>query len=133
METIKLTADSVRITQNDELGIFNLLYTLVEDDAFEELGYELFKADQLMDSDEYGNDPDEIEDWFFDHSKVTDEGLKAKEFYNRDIGRNDIRVWCRETREVTVSGIKFVASASASKDEMYNNREAQKVVELKVW
>ena len=133
METIKLTADSVRITQNDELGIFDLLYTLVEDDAFEELGYELFKADQLMDSDEYGNDPDEVEDWFFGHSKVTDRGLKAKEFYNQDIGCNDIRVWSSETREVIVSGIKFVVSASASKDEMYNNREAQKAVELKVW
>ena len=130
---IKLTADSVCIDQNDNLGVFDIFYTLVEDEAFEELGNELFKADQLMDSDEYGNDPDEVEDWFFENSRVTDWRGKAKEFYNPIIGRNDIKVECQETREAIVNGIKFIVSVSASKSEMYKNREAQKMIELKIW
>lgn len=130
---IKLTVDSVCIDQNDELGVFDLFYTLVEDEAFEELGNELFKAEQLMDSDEYGNDPDEVENWFFENSKVTGWNCKAKEFYNPIIGRNDIKVECQETREAIVSGIKFTVSATASKSEMYKNKEAQKALELKNW
>lgn len=130
---IKLTADSVGIDQNDDLGVFDVFYTLVEDEAFEELGNELFKAEHLMDSDEYGNDPDEVEDWFFENSKVTDWRGKAKEFYNPIIGRNDIKVECQETREAIVNGIKFIVSVTASKSEMYKNREAQKMIELKIW
>jgi len=129
---IKLTADSVGIDQNDELGVFDVFYTLVEDEAFEELGNELFKAEQLMDSDEYGNDPDEVEDWFFENRKVTEWNAKAKEFYNPIIERNDIKVECQETREAIVNGIKFIVSVTASKSEMYKNREAQKMIELKI-
>ncbi|AVJ48897.1 hypothetical protein [Lactobacillus phage PMBT4] len=130
---IKLTADSVGIDQNDDLGVFDVFYTLVEDEAFEELGNELFKSEHLMDSDEYGNDPDEVEDWFFENSRVTDWRGKAKEFYNPIIGRNDIKVECQETREAIVNGIKFIVSVTASKSEMYKNREAQKMIELKIW
>lgn len=133
MEEIKLTADSVCITQNDELGIFDLFYTLVEDEAFEKLGEELFKAQMLELSDESGNDPDEVEEWFFDNSKVIDCNDKAKEFYNPIIGRNDIRVELRETRVATVNDDKFIVSATESKGEMFKNREAQKMIELKVW
>lgn len=133
MEEFKLTADFVGIDQNEGLGVFDVFYTLVEDEAFEELGYELFKAGQLMDSDEYGNDPDEVEDWFFENSRVTEWKATAEEFYNPTIKRNDIRVECHETRVAIVSGIKFSASVTASKDEMYKNREAQKLVELKCW
>lgn len=133
METIKLTADSVCIKQNDELGILYLFYTLAEDEAFEKLGEELFKAQTLEFSDENGNDPDEVEDWFFDHSKIADCGFKANEFYNKEIWHDDIIVECKETREAIVNGTKFVVSATASKDGMYKNREAQKMVELKLW
>lgn len=129
----KLTADEVGIDQNDELGTLDLFYTLVEDEAFERLGEELFKAQMLELSDESGNDPDEVEDWFFDNSKVIDCNAKAKEFYNPIIGRNDIRVELKETRVATVNGDKFIVSATASKEEMYKNREAQKMVELKIW
>ena len=129
----KLTADEVGIDQNDELGILNLFYTLVEDEAFEKLGEELFKAQMLEFSDESGNDPDEVEDWFFDNSKVIDWNAKAKEFYNPTIGRNDIKVELQETRAATVNDIKFIVSASSSKDELYKNREAQKMIELKIW
>lgn len=130
---INLTADEVGINQNDELGIFDLFYTLVEDEAFEKLGEELFKAQILEFSDENGNDPDEVEDWFFDHSKVIDRKEKARKFYNQNIGRNDIKVKIQETREAIVNGIKFIVSATASKGEMYKNSEAQKLVELKIW
>ena len=130
---IKLTADEVDIDQNDGLGTLDLFYTLVEDKAFEKLGEELFKAQMLDFSDESGNDPDEVEDWFFDHSKVIDWKGRAKEFYNQTIGRNDIKVELQETREATVNGIKFTVSASANKSETYSNREAQKMIELKIW
>lgn len=131
---IKLTADEVGINQNDELGIFDLFYTLIEDEKFEKLGEELNKAGELKFSDENGNyDPDEIEDWFFDHSKVIDWKGKAKEFYNQTIGRNDIKVKLQETREAIVNGVKFAVNAAASKGELYKNREAQKMIELKIW
>ena len=130
---IKLTADEVGIDQNDDLGTLDLFYTLVEDEAFEKLGEELFKAQMLEFSDENGNDQDEVEDWFFDNSKVIDWNAKARMFYNKTIWRNDIKVKIQETREVIVNGIKFVVSATASKSEMCNNREAQKLVELKIW
>ena len=130
---IKLTADEVGIDQNDGLGTFDLFFTLIEDEAFEKLGNELSKAGKLEFSDENGYDPDEVEDWYFDHSKVIDRKEKARKFYNYTIGRNDIKVKIQETREATINGIKFVVSATASKGEMYNNREAQKMIELKVW
>ena len=130
---IKLTADEVGIDQNDDLGTLDLFYTLVEDKAFEKLGEELFKAQMLEFSDENGYNSDEVEDWFFDNSKVIDWNAKARMFYNKTIWRNDIRVELQETREVIVNGIKFVVSATASKDEMYNNCEAQKMVGLKIW
>ena len=130
---IKLTADEVGIDQNDELGTLDLFYTLVEDEAFERLGGELFKAQMLELSDESWNDPDEVEDWFFDNSKIIDCNAKARKFYNQTIGRNDIKVKLQETRVATVNGIKFIVSATASKDEMFKNREAQKMIELKVW
>lgn len=129
----KLTADEVGIDQNDGLGTLDLFYTLVEDEAFERLGEELFKAQMLEFSDENGNDPDEVEDWFFDHSKVTDRKEKARKFYNYNIWRNDIKVKIQETREATINGIKFTVSATASKAELFNNREAQKLIELKIW
>lgn len=128
----KLTADEVGIDQNDGLGTLDLFYTLVEDEAFKKLGEELFKAQMLEFSDENGNDPDEVEDWFFDHSKVIDWKGRAKEFYNQTIWRNDIRVELQETREAIVNGVKFVVSATASKSELYKNREAQKMIELKI-
>ena len=129
----KLTADEVSVDRNDGLGTLDLFYTLVEDEAFEKLGEELFKAQMLDLSDETGNDPDEVEDWFFENSKVVNSKEKARELYNYNIGRNDIKVKLQETREAIVNGIKFTVSATASKDEMYNNREAQKMIELKVW
>lgn len=129
----KLTADEVGIDQNDGLGTLDLFYTLVEDEAFEKLGEELFKAQMLEFSDENGNDPDEVEDWFFENSKVIDWKGRAKEFYNQTIGHNDIKVELQETRVATVNGIKFIVSASASKNELYKNREAQKMIELKIW
>lgn len=129
----KLTADEVGIDQNDKLGIFDLFYTLIEDESFEKLGEELDKAGELEFSDENGFDSDEIEDWFFDNSKVVNSKEKAREFYNQTIGRNDIKVKIQETREATVNGIKFSVSATASKNEMYNNREAQKMIELKIF
>ena len=91
------------------------------------------KAGKLEFSDENGYDPDEVEDWYFENSKVVNSKEKARKFYNYTIGRNDIKVKLQETREAIVNGIKFVVSATASKDEMYNNREAQKLVELKIW
>lgn len=130
---VKLTADEVGIDQNDGLGTLDLFYTLAEDEAFERLGEELFKAQMLEFSDESGNDPDEVEDWFFDHSKVINRKEKARKFYNYNIGRNDIKVKIQETREATVNGIKFIVSATASKGELFNNREAQKLIELKIW
>ena len=129
----KLTADEVGIDQNDELGTLDLFYTLVEDEAFERLGEELDKAGELEFSDDNENDPDEVEDWFFDNSEVINWNAKAKMFYNPIIGRNDIKVELQETREATVNGVKFIVSATASKNEMYKNREAQKMVELKIW
>ncbi len=130
---IKLTADEVGIDQNDGLGTFDLFFTLIEDKAFEKLGNELSKAGKLEFSDENGYDPDEVEDWFFDNSKVIDRKEKARKFYNYTIGRNDIKVKLQETREATVNGIKFVVSATASKAELYKNREAQKLIELKIF
>lgn len=130
---IKLTADEVGIDQNDGLGTLGLFYTLIEDEAFERLGEELSKAGKLEFSDENGYDPDEVEDWFFENSKVVNSKEKARKFYNYNIGRNDIKVKVQETREVTVNGIKFIVSATASKSEMYKNREAQKMIELKIW
>ena len=130
---IKLTADEVGIDQNDGLGTFDLFYTLVEDESFEKLGEELYKAQMLEFSDEYGNDPDEVEDWFFDNSKVSEWNARAKEFYNPNIGKNDIRVECSETRVAVVNGVEFSVSATASKEEMYKNREAQKMIELKMF
>lgn len=130
---VKLTADEVGIDQNDGLGTLDLFYTLAEDEAFERLGEELFKAQMLEFSDENGNDPDEVEDWFFDNSKVVNRKEKARKFYNYTIGRNDIKVKIQETRKATINGIKFVVSATASKAELYKNREAQKMIELKIW
>ena len=129
----KLTADEVGIDQNDLIGTLDLFYTLVEDESFEKLGEELYKAQMLEFSDESGNDPDEVEDWFFENSKVSEWNARAKEFYNQNIGRNDIRVECSETRVAVVNGVKFSVSATASKEEMYKNREAQKIIELKIW
>ena len=122
----KLTAYFVGIDHNDE--VFDVFYTLVEDEAFEKLGDELFKAGKLMDSDEYGNSPDEVEDWFFENSEVTEWNAAAEQFYNPTISRKDISVECHETRVAIVNGIKFIASVTASKDEMYKNKEAQKLV-----
>lgn len=133
---VKLTpdADWIGIHQNDKLGVFDVFYTLVEDDAFEILCDELSNTGELMYSDpEYGADHDEVEEWFFENSKVTEYNDKAKEFYNPIIGRNDIKVECQETREAIVNGIKFIVSVTASKSEMYTNREAQKMIELKIW
>lgn len=133
---VKLTpdADWIGIHQNDKLGVFDVFYTLVEDDAFERLGDELSNAGELMYSDpEYGADHDEVEGWFFENSKVEEWKVKAEEFYNPIIRRNDIRVECKETRVAVVNGIKFIATVTASKSEMYKNREAQKALELKNW
>ena len=129
----KLTADEVGINPNDELGIFELFYTLAEDEIFEKLGKELFKAQMLEFSDKNGYDPDEVEDWYFDNSEIVDWNESAKEFYNPNIGRNDIHVERSETRVAVVNGIKFSVSATANRDEMYSNREAQKMIKLKIW
>lgn len=110
-----------------------MFYTLLEDATFEKLEKELFKDQTLKFLDEARNDPDEVDDWFFDNSKVIDWNAKAKEFYNPIIGRNDIRVELQEIRVATVNGIKFIVSATASKNEMYKNREDQKMIELKIW
>ena len=84
-------------------------------------------------SDENGYNSDEVEDWFLDHSKVVNSKEKARKFYNYNIGRNDIKVKLQEIREATINGIKFVVNATASKSELYKNREAQKMIELKIW
>lgn len=118
---IKLTADYVAVVDNDE--IFSLYYTLAEDGSFERLGYELNKAGKL----ESGYDPDEVEDWFFENSEVEWNAV-AKEVYNPTIGRRDIEVECTETRTAVVNGIKFTVSVKDSKDEMYNNKEAQELL-----
>lgn len=130
---VKLTADEAGIDQNDVVGTLDLFYTLVEDESFEKFGEELSKAGKLEFSDENGYDPDEVEDWFFNNSRVIEWKGRAKEFYNQIIGRNDIKVKILETREVIVNGIKFTVSATASKSEMFNNREAQKLFGLKIW
>lgn len=122
----KLTADYVGIDDNDE--IFSLYYTLAEDGSFERLGYELNKAGKLEFSDEKGFDPDEVEDWFFENSEITEWNASAKEIYNPTIGRNDIEVECNETRTAVVNGLKFTVSVKDSKDEMYRNREAQELL-----
>lgn len=119
---IKLTADYVGIDNNDE--IFSLYYTLVEDGSFEMLGYELNKAGKL----ESGYDPDEVEDWFFENSEVTEWEAVAKEFYNPTIGRKDIEVECTETRTAVVNDITFTVSVKDSKREMYKNQEAQQLL-----
>ena len=131
MEEFKLNIDYVGIDDNDE--IFSVFYTLIEDKSFEKLGDELSKAGELEYSDENGFDPDEVEDWFFDNSDIAEWNAGAKEFYNPTIGRNDIEVNVTETRVVVVNGFKFTASTTTSKDEMYKNREAQKMIELKAW
>ena len=131
MEEFKLNIDYVGTDDNDE--IFSVFYTLIEDKSFEKLGNELSKAGELKYSDENGFDPDEVEDWFFDNSDIAEWNAGAREFYNPTIGRNDIEVNVTETRVVVVNGFKFTTSATTSKDEMYRNREAQKMIELKVW
>lgn len=123
---IKLTADYVAVVDNDE--IFSLYYTLAEDGSFERLGYELNKAGKLESSKESGYDPDEVEDWFFENSEVTEWEAVAKEFYNPTIGRRDIEVECTETRVAVVNGIKFTVSVKDSKDEMHRNQEAQELL-----
>lgn len=123
---IKLTADYVAVVDNDE--IFSLYYTLAEDGSFERLGYELNKAGKLEFSKESGYDPDEVEDWFFENSEVTEWEAVAKEFYNPTIGRKDIEVECTETRTAVVNGIKFTVSVKDSKDEMHKNQEAQELL-----
>lgn len=123
---IKLTADYVGIDDNDE--IFSLYYTLAEDGSFERLGYELNKAGKLEFSEESGYDPDEVEDWFFENSEVTEWKAVAKEIYNPTISRNDIEVECTETRVAVVNDIKFTVSVKDSKDEMHRNQEAQELL-----
>lgn len=122
----KLTADYVGISEDGEN--FGLFYTLVEDEAFEKLTEELSKAGELKLSDESGYYPDEVEDWFLDHSRITEFGATAKEIYNPTISREDIRVKCTETREALVNGVKFTVTATDSMDEMYKNKEAQKML-----
>lgn len=122
----KLAADCVGIDDNDE--IFSLFYTLAEDGSFERLGYELNKAGKLEFSDEKGFYPDEVEDWFFENSEITEWGAVAKEIYNPTIGRKDIEIECTETRTAVVNGIKFTVSVKDSKDEMYKNKEAQQLL-----
>lgn len=119
---IKLTADYVGIDDNDE--IFSLYYTLAEDGSFERLGYELNKAGKL----ESGYDPDEVEDWFFENSEVTEWNAVAKEVYNPTIGRRDVEVECTETRTAVINGLKFTVSVKDSKDEMHRNQEAQELL-----
>lgn len=123
---IKLTPDYVGIDDNDE--IFSLYYTLVEDGSFERLANELSKAGKLEFSKESGYDPDEVEDWFFENSEVTEWEAVAKEVYNPTIGRRDIAVECTETRTAVVNGIKFTVSVKDSKCEMYKNKEAQELL-----
>lgn len=123
---IKLTADYVGIDDNGE--IFSLFYSLAEDGSFERLGDELNKAGKLEFLDESGYDPDEVEDWFFENSEVTEWEAVAKEFYNPTIGRRDIEVECTETRVAVVNGIKFTVSVKDSKDEMHRNQEAQELL-----
>lgn len=122
----KLTADYVGIDDNDE--IFSLFYTLVEDESFEKLGNELDKAGCLDFSDENGYDPDEVEDWFFDNSEITEWGAVAEEFYNPTISKKDIEVECTETRTAFVGDLKFTVSVTDSKAEMYRNKEAKKLL-----
>ena len=122
----KLVADYVGIDDNDE--IFSLFYTLAEDRSFEKLGNELNKAGELEYSDENGYDPDEVEDWFFDNSEITEWNAKAKEFYNPTISKKDIRVECSETRVAVVNGFKFTVTVTDSKDEMYRNKKAQELL-----
>lgn len=122
----KLTADYVGIDDNDE--IFSLFYTLVEDGSFEKLGNELNRAGELEYSAENGYDPDEVEDWFFDNSEITEWGAVAKELYNPTISKKDIEVECTETRVAVVNGFKFTVSVTDSKDEMFRNKEAKKLL-----
>lgn len=122
----KLTPDYVGIDDNDE--IFSLYYTLVEDGSFERLGYELNKAGKLEFSDEKGFDSNEVEEWFFKNSEITEWEAVAKEVYNPTIGRRDIAVECTETRTAVINGLKFTVSVNDSKDEMYKNQEAQKLL-----
>lgn len=127
---IKLTADYVGIDDNDE--IFSLFYTLAEDGSFERLGDELNKAGKLEFSDESGYDPDEVEDWFFENSEITEWGAVAKEIYNPTIGKKDIEVECNENRSAVVNGIKFTVSVEDIKDEMYKNKEAQQLLKIEL-
>ena len=122
----KLTADYVGISEDDEN--FGLFYTLVADEAFEKLAKELIKAGELKLSDENGYYPDEVEDWFFDHSRITEFGATAKEIYNPTISKEDIMVKCKETREALVNGVKFTVTATRSMDKMYKNKEAKKLL-----
>lgn len=123
---IKLTPDYVGIDDNDE--IFSLQYTLVEDGSFDMLANELSKAGKLEFSKESGYDPDEVEDWFFENSEVTEWNAVAKEVYNPTIGRRDINVECTETRTAVINGLKFTVSVKDSKDEMRRNQEAQELL-----
>lgn len=122
----KLTVDYVGISEDGEN--FTLFYTLVEDEAFEKLAKELSKAGEL--SDKSGYYPDEVEDWFLNHSRITEFGAIAKEIYNPTISKEDIRVKCTETREAVVNGVKFTVTATDSIDEMYRNKEAQKMLKM---
>ena len=122
----KLTADYVGISEDSET--FGLFYTLVEDEAFEKLAKELIKAGELKLSDKKGYYPDEVEDWFIDHSRITEFGATAREIYNPTISREDIRIKCTETREALVNGLKFTVTATDSMDEMYKNTEAKKML-----
>lgn len=123
---IKLTADYVGIDDNGE--VFSLSYTLAEDGSFERLGYELNKAGKLEFSEESGYDPDEVEDWFFENSEITEWNAVAKEVYNPTIGKKDIEVECTETRTAVINGLKFTVSVKDSKDEMHRNQEAQELL-----
>lgn len=123
---IKLTPDYVGIDDNDE--IFSLFYTLIEDGSFERLANELSEAGKLKFLGENGYDPDEVEDWFFENSEITEWKAVAKEIYNPTIGRKDIEIECTETRTAVVNGIKFTVSVKDSKDEMYKNKEAQQLL-----
>ena len=123
---IKLIADYVGIDDNDE--IFSLFYTLAEDGSFERLEDELNKAGKLEFSDESGYDPDEVEDWFFENSEITEWKAVAKEIYNPTIGRKDIEVECTETRTAVVNGLTFTVSVKDRKDEMFRNKEAQELL-----
>lgn len=122
----KLAADYIGIDDNDE--IFSLFYTLAEDGSFERLGWELNKAGKLEFSDERGFDLDEVEEWFFENSEVTEWKATAREIYNPTISKKDIEVECSETRVAVVNGLTFTASVTDSKDEMYRNKEAQELL-----